>query len=287
MSARIDPRALCESSQVGPGSEVGAFALVDRSAVVGRGVRIAGHVVVGAAVTIEDDVSIDSGATLPGAPGRPTVIRERASVGAGATVLAGIEVGEGAIVGDGAVVTRSVPRQAVVAGNPARITGYVGSSDGTAMEPLRQTLDDARGAEVIASVVRGVRLYRLTAVRDLRGSLVAGELAHGLPFVPRRYFVVFDVPGAEVRGEHAHRVCEQFLVAVTGAVHVIVDDGRERQEFALDDNRLGLYLPPMVWGIQYRYSEDCRLMVLASHAYDATDYIRDYGEFLSEVQRTS
>jgi hypothetical protein len=237
-------------------------------------------------VVIEDGVSVGPGAVLSGTGERPTVIRERTAVGAGATVTAGVEVGSGAVVRDGAVVTRSVPRQAIVAGNPAQITGYVASGSDTPLEPLRQTIDRDGAAEVVESTVAGVRLHRGTGVRDLRGSLVAAEAGRGLPFTPQRFFLVFDVPGAEVRGEHAHRTCHQFLVAVSGSVHVIVDDGRDRQEFVLDDNRLGLYIPPMIWGIQYRYSEDCRLLVLASHPYDADDYIRDYADFLNELART-
>jgi UDP-2-acetamido-3-amino-2,3-dideoxy-glucuronate N-acetyltransferase len=130
--------------------------------------------------------------------------------------------------------------------------------------------------------VAGVAIHWLPAVRDLRGSLVAGEFEQRLPFIPRRYFLVFDVPGADVRGEHAHRVCHQFLVCVAGKVHVIADDGERRQEFVLEDKQTGLHLPPMTWGIQYRYSVDATLLVFASHPYDPDDYIRDYDDFLRE-----
>jgi hypothetical protein len=92
------------------------------------------------------------------------------------------------------------------------------------------------------------------------------------------------VPGAEVRGEHAHRSCNQFLVAVEGGLNVIADDGNHRQEFALDEKSTGLYIPPLVWGVQYKYSADCVLLVLASDPYDEQDYIRDYKEFLAELR---
>ena len=104
----------------------------------------------------------------------------------------------------------------------------------------------------LASAVRGVRLYRLREVQDMRGDLCAAELGRDLPFVVRRSFLIYNVPNAEVRGEHAHRQCG-----------------------------LGLHLPPMVWGTQYRYSEGAMLLVLASLPYDPADYIRDYGEFLA------
>jgi dTDP-4-dehydrorhamnose 3,5-epimerase-like enzyme len=93
--------------------------------------------------------------------------------------------------------------------------------------------------------------------------------------------MVFDVPSVETRGEHAHRECHQYLICVRGKVSVVADDGVNREEFMLDRPDLGLHLPPMVWGIQYKYSADALLLVFASHYYDAADYVRDYNEFLS------
>jgi UDP-2-acetamido-3-amino-2,3-dideoxy-glucuronate N-acetyltransferase len=92
------------------------------------------------------------------------------------------------------------------------------------------------------------------------------------------------VPTAHVRGEHAHRRCHQFLTCVKGAVAVIVDNGACREEIVLDHPNLGLYVPPMVWAIQYRYSADAVLLVFASEYYDADDYIRDYDHFLELVR---
>ncbi len=128
--------------------------------------------------------------------------------------------------------------------------------------------------------VRGVRMVRLKRVRDPRGNLVAAEIGRGLPFPPRRCFVISDVPNHRVRGEHAHRALEQLLVCVKGRVSVMVDDGERREELLLDDPSLGLYIPPRVWAAQHGYSLDAVLMVFASAEYDATDYIRDYSEFL-------
>jgi hypothetical protein len=119
----------------------------------------------------------------------------------------------------------------------------------------------------------------------MRGSLSVAEFPKEIPFVPRRYFVVFDVPGSEIRGEHAHRTCHLFLVCVRGACSVVVDDGRSREEFRLDHPTLGLHLPPMVWGTQYKHTADAVLLVFASEWYDPDDYIRDYQAFLDEVRR--
>ena len=126
---------------------------------------------------------------------------------------------------------------------------------------------------------------RLAEVDDLRGKLVAGEIGEFLPFEVKRFFVVHGVSSRQIRGQHAHRKCHQFLVCVRGSCRVIADDGKQRQEFLLDTPARGVYLPPMTWGVQYDYSADAALLVLASHAYDAGDYMRDYDAFLRLVRR--
>jgi UDP-2-acetamido-3-amino-2,3-dideoxy-glucuronate N-acetyltransferase len=121
-------------------------------------------------------------------------------------------------------------------------------------------------------------------VKDLRGDLSAGEFERDIPFPVRRYFVVLNVPNERVRGEHAHKQCHQFLVCVNGRVTVVADDDSTRQQSLLDSPSLGLYLPPMTWATQYRYSPGAVLLVFASHFYDADDYIRDYGEYLEALE---
>ena len=132
--------------------------------------------------------------------------------------------------------------------------------------------------------MKGVTLHRLPLIEDMRGNLIAGEVGRTLPFAPQRYFIVLDVPSAEVRGEHAHRSCHQYLVCVRGRVTVVVDDGRHREEFRLDSPDLGLHVPPGIWATQYGYSIDGALLVFASEHYDAADYIRDYDAFLAAVR---
>lgn len=261
---------------------IGAYSIVEPGADIAGSVEIGSHSVVCTGARLAEGVRVGSGAIIgPGA-----ILAGGSSVGDGATLLAGVEVGQAAVVAPGAVVTRSVPAHAVVAGNPAQITGYVGLDGPTALVPVRHAAEPGAPETpgVVSTDVRGVQLHRLPEVRDLRGSLVAGELEDVLPFVAQRMFMVFDVPGEDVRGEHAHFACHQFLIAVNGQLHVIADDGHQRQEFVLDDRRTALYLPPMVWGVQYRYSEDCVLLVLASHRYASSDYIRDYGEFLGHAR---
>ena len=138
---------------------------------------------------------------------------------------------------------------------------------------------------VVSSSVRGVTLHRLPKVLDLRGNLTVGEFGRSVPFEARRYFMVFGVPNAEVRGEHAHRTCHQFLICARGSLSVVADDGASREEFHLDDPSIGIHLPPLTWGIQYKYSADAVLLVFASEFYDTQEYIRDYAEFVQLVGR--
>jgi dTDP-4-dehydrorhamnose 3,5-epimerase-like enzyme len=185
-----------------------------------------------------------------------------------------------AMIGAGAVVTGDVPAKAVVSGNPARIVGYMDAKRQTAAVERRRP----EAAPVQQTSVRGVSLHRLPLVEDLRGRLTAGEFVDQIPFAPLRYFLVFDVPGKEVRGEHAHRRCQQFLVCLRGSVSVVVDDGSTSEEIELNEPNLGLCVRPMVWAIQYRYTADALLLVFASDHYDATDYIRDYAEFRAALK---
>jgi UDP-2-acetamido-3-amino-2,3-dideoxy-glucuronate N-acetyltransferase len=127
-------------------------------------------------------------------------------------------------------------------------------------------------------------LHVLPMVQDRRGSLSVGEFTRNIPFEVKRYFIVFNVPQGEVRGEHAHRECHQFLLCVNGSCSVITDDGVTRSEFVLDKANVGAYLPPMTWGVQFNYSPDAVLLVFASHYYDDADYLRNYDEFAKLVK---
>ena len=137
-------------------------------------------------------------------------------------------------------------------------------------------------AGVTETGVNGVTIHGLTNARDLRGALTAAEFST-LPFPPQRLFTVYDVPSESVRGSHAHRECAQFLICVAGVVSCLVDDGSTREEIRLASSEVGLHIPPMIWGTQWKYTREAVLLVLASHAYDAEDYIRDYEEFLQAL----
>lgn len=129
-------------------------------------------------------------------------------------------------------------------------------------------------------LLEGVWVDIVPVVQDERGTLLAREVGRSLPFTPKRFFFIFDVPEARRRGNHAHKECHQLLICLQGSVNCIVDNGSERAEYSLELRNAALYMPPMVWGTQIRYHDDAILMVAASHEYDSMDYIRDYDEFL-------
>jgi hypothetical protein len=128
--------------------------------------------------------------------------------------------------------------------------------------------------------VGGCRLVPLTRIVADNGELLVGDEPE-LPFIPRRLFALQNIPDGEVRGIHAHRRCEQFLICLRGSVTALIDDGEHRRELVLDDPATGLYMPALTWGTQHRYSADALLLVLASDPYDADDYIHGYEEFVA------
>jgi mannose-6-phosphate isomerase-like protein (cupin superfamily) len=191
------------------------------------------------------------------------------------------------MVGAGAVVTKSVPPFAIVTGSPARITGYVESSaENNLREKSFVRSDDVCEKKVMVGVGQ-VSLHNFKYVPDMRGDLSVGEFSREIPFEPKRYFLVLNVPSEKTRGEHAHHHCHQFLICVKGKCSVVVDDGINRKEVELNKPNMGIYLPPLTWGIQYKYSADAVLLVFASHYYEADDYIRNYDEFMAVINGKS
>lgn len=303
---QIHSNALVEpGASVGAGTRVWAFAHVLPGATIGSDCNICDHVliegdvVVGSRVTIksgvqlwdgvrlDDDVFVGPNATFsndrfPRSKQYPerylvTTVGRGASIGANATILPGLTIGANAMVGAGAVVTRDVPTNAIVQGNPARIAGYVDTLQPAAEDGVTDGLPEGEFA--------GARLIRLAVVEDLRGRLTFAQTGGLLPFEPVRVFVVYGVPSRDVRGEHAHLTCHQLLIAASGSLSVVVDNGTERVEVTLSDPSVALHIPPMVWATEYKYSADAALVVLTSHHYDEDDYIRDYDDYLEAVGR--
>ena len=297
---------------MGPRTRIWAFSHVLPGAVVGADCNICDHVFIENDVVLGDRVTIKSGVQLwdgirlgndvfvgpnatfsndkyPRSRHRPdhfetTVVADGASIGANATILPGLKIGRDAMVGAGAVVTKDVPANAVVYGNPARIEGYR-SADKSGYVPTPGAPARPPGSLFQPPESRflagGARLFQFRHAEDMRGQLSVVEFADDLPFTPQRFFTVYGVPSARVRGEHAHRTCHQVLVSLGGSLSVVVDDGEARSEVRLDDRGVALHIPPLVWASQYRFTPDAVLGVFASRPYDAADYIRDYEEYLT------
>jgi dTDP-4-dehydrorhamnose 3,5-epimerase-like enzyme len=189
-------------------------------------------------------------------------------IGNRVTIKSGVQLWDGVTLEDDVFIGP------IATFNPARITGYGNTS--APLAPQRIAGDEPR-----ALAVSGAKLHRLPLIEDLRGALTFGEIDLHLPFQPKRFFVVFDVPSREVRGEHAHRQLHEFLVCLRGSCAVALDDASSRDEVVLDKPTIGLHVPPKLWRVHYKYSPDAILLALCSDKYDASDYIRDYDEFLA------
>lgn len=297
--------AIVEAERIGQLTRIGAFAHILPGAVIGENcnlgdqVFIENDVVIGNRViikngvqlwdslTLEDDVFVgphavfvkdqhsqdekSSGSILR------TLVCKGAAIGANATILAGLVIGAMARVNAGAVVTRNVPPNAIVDGNPARIIGYIP----TAKSKRDQSQEFF--SRLGSLVVERVKQIKLPRIEDMRGSLTFGEYGQHLPFEPKRYFVIFEVPALEVRGEHAHKQAHQFLICLRGSCSVAVDDGKSRDEITLNQPDIGIYIPPMIWATEYKFTPDAILLVLASDIYNADDYIRDYDQYLELI----
>ena len=296
----IHPQGIVEpGAEIGSGTRVWAWAhvlgdvkigkdcnlcdhtFIENGVVLGDRVTVKCNVAIWEGITVEDDVFIGPSVVFtndkfPRSKQYPaeyakTFIEKGASIGANATILP-VKIGAHAMVGAGAVVTKNVPPYAIVVGNPAHVVGYV---DAVSMvKPVGQNGNEPGESRT------GAKVYPIPSFSDIRGDISILEFSKILPFEIKRIFYTYGVDSSEVRGEHAHKVCEQFLIAVHGSLNVIVDNGTQREEYVLDTPKKGLHLPAGCWGIEYKHSPDCVLLVLASHSYDASDYIRDYNEFL-------
>ncbi|WP_407426673.1 sugar 3,4-ketoisomerase [Arcticibacter sp.] len=126
-------------------------------------------------------------------------------------------------------------------------------------------------------------LFHLPKVKNRAGNITPVQNNIEIPFSIQRIFYLYDIPGGESRGAHAHRECHQFLIAVSGSFEVILDDGSTRKQVQLNRPDIGLHIPPGIWASEINFSSGSICLVLASHKYDESDYIRDYNVYLKFV----
>lgn len=129
------------------------------------------------------------------------------------------------------------------------------------------------------------RIIQLPKVLDARGNLTFIEENRHVPFEIKRVYYLYDVPGGESRGGHAHNQLQQFIIAATGSLDVILDGGFGRERYHLNRSYYGLYIPPMVWRELDNFSSGSVCLVLASEYFNEQDYIRDYDDFKNMQER--
>jgi hypothetical protein len=126
-------------------------------------------------------------------------------------------------------------------------------------------------------------LLHLKQIGDRNGHIIAINNDIELPFSVKRIFYLYDIPGGESRGAHAHKECHQFLVAASGSFEVLLDDGFTKRLMLLNKPNIGLHIPPGIWASEINFSSGSICLVLASHEYNETDYIRSYDDFLDYI----
>ncbi len=128
------------------------------------------------------------------------------------------------------------------------------------------------------------RIVEIAKISDPRGNLSFVEGGQHIPFDIKRMYYLYDVPGGETRGGHAHKKLQQLIIAMSGSFDVVLDDGHSKQTFSLNRSYYGLYITNMVWRELVNFSSGSVCVVLASEHYDEQDYYREYDEFIDIVK---
>lgn len=128
--------------------------------------------------------------------------------------------------------------------------------------------------------IENVKIYELPKFVDPRGNLSFVEQLNHIPFEIKRTYWIYDVPGGESRGGHAFKNNDEFIVALSGAFDVIVDDGEKKKKFTLNRSYYGLYVPAGLWRVMENFSTNSLALEFGSINYNPGDYIREYDEFL-------
>lgn len=133
------------------------------------------------------------------------------------------------------------------------------------------------------SLLKKVKIIEFPKICDPRGNLSFIESARHVPFSIKRVFYIYDVPGGETRGGHAHRECSCVLIAVSGSFDLRLTDGKDEMTITLNRSNKGVLIPSGVWDTMHNFTTGTVALALASHPYEEEDYIRDYDEYLEYV----
>jgi hypothetical protein len=130
------------------------------------------------------------------------------------------------------------------------------------------------------------KIINLPKIHDPRGNLTFIEGEGHIPFKIKRTYWIYDVPGGEKRGGHAYKNLHEMIIAVSGSLDVVLEDGIQLNKFSLNRSYFGLYVPNLIWRSMENFSTNALCLILASDVYDEDDYIRNYPEFLNYVNRS-
>lgn len=126
-------------------------------------------------------------------------------------------------------------------------------------------------------------LIYLPKIENRAGNITPLHNNLEIPFDVKRVFYLYDIPGGESRGAHAHKECHQFLIAASGAFEILLDDGKTKRLVQLNRPYMGVHIPPGIWASEMNFSSGSICLVFTSHTYSPSDYIRDYDEFLKFI----
>lgn len=126
-------------------------------------------------------------------------------------------------------------------------------------------------------------LIYLPKIGDRNGNITFVNNSAEIPFDVKRIFYLYDIPGGESRGAHAHKTCHQFLIAASGAFEVLLNDGKVQRQVLLNRPNIGLHVLPGIWASEINFSSGSICLVLTSEVFQEDDYIRDYGDFLTII----
>ena len=130
-------------------------------------------------------------------------------------------------------------------------------------------------------------IIELPRIGNEKGNITVVHGRVNVPFDIARVFYLYDIPGGEARGAHAHKMCHQFLVAASGSFEILLDDGHNKRTVTLNRPYYGLHIPPGIWASEQSFSSGSICLVLTSHVYDEADYIRDYKSYLKHIDYDS
>lgn len=128
-------------------------------------------------------------------------------------------------------------------------------------------------------------ILEMPRLKNRAGNISIVENQDSLPFDVKRVFYIYDIPGGEDRGAHAHKECHQFLIAVSGSFEIEMDDGMNKRTVQLNRPYYGLHIPPGIWAAEKGFSSGAICLVLTSHEYRDEDYIREYDEYLNLIKQ--